>query len=314
MVLNTPLLKINYQYKNEIKSVYAKLEYLNISGSIKDRIVYFHLDKLLKNKQLKGPLVEATSGNTGIALASYGARHKLPVVIYMPNWVSDERRQLLKQYGATVYLVSKEEGGFKTCVKKAKQYALTHHGYYFNQFANEDNVLCHKITTAKEVIQKISVDGFVCGIGTGGTFTGIAKALKEVNPKVHLYALEPTNMSLIKNGTNGFHQIEGIGDEFIPEIVDLNLIEDILLISDEEALEMSQKLARELGLGVGISSGANLLAAIKMHDKIDGNILTVLPDDNKKYMTTNLFKDEYDDLDINLLSYEIVGEDEDEII
>ena len=178
-----------------------------------------------------------------------------------------------------------------------------------NQFSNKDNVLAHYETTGKEIIDKIKVDGFISGIGTGGTLTGIAQKIKESN-NATIYALEPKNMSLIKNGTCGEHKIEGIGDEFLPDILDLNIIDDIILISDEEAIKMSQKLATELGIGVGISSGANMIGAILMHEKIEGNIVTIFPDDLKKYITTDLSKQIINDNlisnKIKLLNFEII--------
>ena len=291
LIGNTPLIKINYIYKEKRKSIYVKLEYYNLSGSIKDRVAYYMIKEARKKGQLKDnmPIIEATSGNTGIALSALGAYYKHPVYIFMPDWVSEERKKIMQMYGANVTLISKEEGGFIECVRQAEKLSNKINGYLTNQFSNVDNVLAHYETTGQEIIDKIYVNGFITGIGTGGTLVGISKKLKEHSDTV-IYALEPQNMSLIKNGTKGEHKIEGIGDEFIPDIVDLNLIDDILLISDDEAIKMSQKLAKELGIGVGISSGANMIGAILMHEKIDGNIVTVFPDDLKKYTTTDLSK------------------------
>ena len=311
LIGNTPMIKINYKYKDKIKYVYAKLEYYNLSGSIKDRVAYYMICKAKEKGILTEnmPLIEATSGNTGISLSALGSYFKHPVFIFMPDWVSEERIKIMQMYGANVTLISKEEGGFTRCIKEAKNLANKINGFLTNQFSNMDNVLAHYETTGEEIVQKIKVDGFISGIGTGGTLVGTAKKLKEYND-VSIYAIEPKNMSLIKMGTKGSHKIEGIGDEFIPDIIDLNLIDDIILIEDDEAIKMSQKLATSLGIGVGISSGANLLGAILMHEKIDGNIVTIFPDDLKKYITTDLSKpinnDKLLSSQIELLNYEIV--------
>lgn len=305
---NTPMIKINYKYKNKIRSIYAKLEYYNLTGSIKDRVAYYILnDAIEKGKLKKGmPIVEATSGNTGISLAALGAFMKHKVVIFMPDWVSEERSKILKIYGAEVHLISKEEGGFTRCIEEAKRYAEENDGFLTNQFSNQMNIIAHEKTTGREIINKIVPDGFISGIGTGGTLMGVASALKEKNPCCHIWALEPTNMSLIKTGKTGTHKIDGIGDEFIPEIVELEQIENILLISDEEALSISSMLASELGLGVGISSGANMLAAIRMEEDMGGNIVTVFPDDLKKYISSDLSKNIKKLEEIEFLDYEII--------
>ena len=311
LIGNTPLIKINYKYQDQIKSIYVKLEYYNLTGSIKDRVAYYMIMKAKKRKELKDnmPIIEATSGNTGISIAAIGSYFKHPVYIFMPDWVSKERIEIMKMYGANVILVSREEGGFTECIKRAKLLANSIGGFLTNQFSNKDNVLAHYETTGKEIIDKIKVDGFISGIGTGGTLVGIGKKIKEQN-EATIYAIEPENMSLIKMGTKGEHKIEGIGDEFIPDIVDLNIIDDILLISDSEAINMSQKIAKELGIGVGISSGANLFGAIMMQEKVKGNIVTVFPDDLKKYITTDLSKkikeQNLKSNQITLLNYEII--------
>lgn len=310
LIGNTPLIKINYKYKGQIKSVYSKLEYYNFSGSIKDRVAYYMILKAKEKGLLKDnmPIIEATSGNTGISLSALGSYYKHPVYIFMPDWVSNERIKIMEMYGANVTLISKEQGGFKECIRMAKELSKQINGFYINQFSNLNNVLAHYETTGKEIVEKIKVDGFITGIGTGGTLVGTAKKIKDLN-SAKIYAIEPKNMSLIKEGTIGMHKIEGIGDEFIPDIVDLNIIDDIILITDEEAISMSQKLAKELGIGVGISSGANMIGAILMHEKIDGNIVTVFPDDLKKYITTDLTKKQPNNLitnEITLLDFEII--------
>ena len=300
------MIKINYKYNNKIKSIYAKLEYYNLTGSIKDRVV----DYILKNSDIKKDqvLVEATSGNTGISLSALGALRGNPVVIFMPDFVSSERIKLMKLYGACVNLFSLDEGGFDRCLIEAKKYVLEHDGFLLNQFSNPLNISCHYNTTALEIINALDkIDGFVSGIGSGGTIMGIGKRLKEKGAKI--IALEPLEAPLLKKGITGSHKIEGIGDSFIPSILDKNLIDDIYLISSDEAILMSQMLASKLGLGVGISSGANMLASILANEEINGNIVTVFPDDNKKYLSTDLGKEikgEFITDKIELLNYEVL--------
>lgn len=312
LIGNTPIIKINYEYKNKLNSVYTKLEFYNITGSIKDRVAYYMIIKAKQKGLLKEnmPIIEATSGNTGISLSALGAYFKHPVYIFMPDWVSQERIKIMQMYGANVTLISKEEGGFTKCIEKAEELAFKLKGFLTNQFSNLDNLLAHYETTGVEILKKIIPDGFISGIGTGGTLIGTGKKLKEVNPDVKIYALEPTNMALIKTEKIGSHKIEGIGDEFIPNIVDLDIIDDIILIDDEEAIVMAQNIAKTLGIGVGISSGANLLASILMHETVEGNIVTVFPDDLKKYITTDLSKTINNSKlianQIKLLDYEII--------
>lgn len=313
LIGNTPLIKINYKYKNKINSIYTKLEYYNLTGSIKDRIVYYILNKAIKENKLKEdmPLVEATSGNTGISLSAIGAYLNHQVYIFMPDWVSRERIDIMRLYGAHVILVSKNDGGFKKCVELAEEFSNKHNGFLLNQFKTQDNIDAHYLSTCKEIVDKINVDAFVSGIGTGGTLMGIAKRLKEVNNNTCIYALEPDTMSLIKTGNVSSHKIEGIGDDFIPDIVNLDLIDDIVLVNDMDAINMSKKIACELGIGVGISSGANMIAAILLHEKGYNNVVTVFPDDLKKYLSTDLNKDINLNSDnvsnsVELIDYEVI--------
>jgi cysteine synthase A len=207
----------------------------------------------------------------------------------MPDWVSLERRKLIEMYGAHVHLVSKEEGGFKRALELAEEFAKETGAYRPLQFDNKLNVEAQYNSTGKEIIDDLpDVNAFVSGIGTGGTLMGIGKRLKENNPNSKVYALEPSTLSILKMGMEeGSHMIEGIGDDFIPGIVEKELIDDIVLIDDLDAINMSKRIAKEFGLGIGISSGANFLASVLMDDE-DLNIATVFPDDNKKYITTKL--------------------------
>lgn len=318
LIGNTPMIKINYRLNNELKSVYVKLESYNLSGSIKDRIAYYILKKAKERNELKEgmPIIEVTSGNTGIAFAALGAYYKHPVTIFMPDWASKERIKLLKLYGANVVLVSKEEGGFEECIKRADELAFKTNGYRPNQFDNLDNVNAHYYTTAKEILNQVPtlINGFVSGIGTGGTLMGIGKRLKEQNIETKIIAIEPIGAAILKDGyvEKSEHLIEGIGDGLIPKIVDRKVIDDIYLIDDKDAVNMSRLLARKLGLAVGISSGANLLGAIKFQKENFGTVVTVFPDDNKKYLSTELsnsvdLNSDFLSNQIELLDYEIIA-------
>ncbi len=308
---NTPMIKIKYKYNNEIKYVYAKLEYYNLTGSIKDRVIKYIMDKAYKEKKLKKfqPIVEATSGNTGISLAALGSLYHNPVYIFMPNWTSKERVKIMEIYGAKVNLISKEDGGFLECIKRANKLSDKLLGFRPNQFENEDNVLAHYHTTALEILNQCNqISGFVSGVGTGGTLIGVAKKLKEINHNIKIIAIEPEQLPIISKGIKiGKHKIEGIGDEFIPKLFNRELVDKIITIDDDDAINMARLLASKLGLGVGISSGANFLGAVL--SKID-NIVTVFPDDLKKYLSTDLIKQNNKENlisnQIQLIDYEII--------
>jgi len=311
---NTPMIKINYKYNDKVKKVFAKLEYFNLTGSIKDRVAFYIINNAKKRGILKEgmPIVESTSGNTGIALSALGAYYKHPVYIFMPDWASRERIKLMEGYGAKVYLFSKEEGGFKRCVIESKKLAEKINGFLANQFANEDNYLSHYETTGEEILNQTpeKIGGFVSGIGTGGTLMGIGDKLKEKYNDICITAIEPDKMPLLSGGkVLAQHKIEGIGDDFIPELVNQNKIDKIIKINDDDAINMSRKLSRQLGIGVGISSGANLIGSILLADDIEDNVVTVFADDNKKYLSTDLIKDinnnkEFFSNKVELLNYE----------
>ena len=306
LIGNTPIIKINYEYEGKSGSIYTKLEFYNFTGSIKDRMALHIIKKERENGNLlEGqPIVEVTSGNTGIAFSAIGTLFGHDVHIFMPDWVSLERRQLIEMYGAHVHLVSKEEGGFKKALELADEFAKEIDAYKPLQFDNELNVEAQYNTTGKEIIDAVpDVNAFVSGIGTGGTLMGIGKRLKDNNPNSKIIALEPSTLSILKMGMEeGSHLIEGIGDDFIPGIIDEDLIDDIVLIHDCDAINMSKRIAKEFGLGIGISSGANFLASVIV-DSDDLKIATVFPDDNKKYITTKL--SEKIDEDSKLISNKI---------
>ena len=301
---NTPMVKIDFEYLGKKLTTYVKLEMFNLTGSIKDRVAYY----MLKNGNLKegAEIVEATSGNTGISLAALGAFYNHKVHIFMPDWASVERRRMMEGYGAELTLISREDGGFSKCLEEAKKYALKHKAFYPDQFSNENNILAHYETTGAEILRQLpeKIGGFVSGVGTGGTLLGTSKRLKERYPDMITCAIEPENMPLISGGKiKGAHKIEGIGDDFIPKLVDKNLIDKIFLINDEDAMQMARIISRKLGIGVGISSGANFIGSALLGSEIMRPVATVFADDNKKYVSTDLFKDE--NLDDNLISNNI---------
>lgn len=301
---NTPMVKIDFEYLGKKLTTYVKLEMFNLTGSIKDRVAYY----MLKNGNLKegAEIVEATSGNTGISLAALGAFYNHKVHIFMPDWASVERRRMMEGYGAELTLISREDGGFSKCLEEAKKYALKHKAFYPDQFSNENNILAHYETTGAEILRQLpeKIGGFVSGVGTGGTLLGTSKRLKERYPDMITCAIEPENMPLISGGKiKGAHKIEGIGDDFIPKLVDKNLIDKIFLINDEDAMQMARIISWKLGIGVGISSGANFIGSVLLGSEIMMPVATVFADDNKKYVSTDLFKDE--NLDDNLISNNI---------
>ena len=311
---NTPMIKINYEYKGKQKYIYAKLEYYNITGSIKDRVAYY----IIKNAKQRGDLkegmqiIEATSGNTGISIAALGAYYNHPVYIFMPDWASKERVELMKSFGANIILISREDGGFIKCVEEAKKLAKEKNGFLSNQFANIDNFEAHYETTGKEINKQVpeEIGGFVSGVGTGGTLMGTTARLKEKFKNMKTIAIEPDKMPIISQGKIlGQHKIEGIGDDFVPDLVDKSKIDEIILINDEDAINMSRRLSKELGLGVGISSGANLIGSVLANENMEKPIVTVFADDNKKYLSTDLSKEidnnkEFISNQIKLIDYE----------
>lgn len=309
---HTPMIKIEYKNKGNINYIYTKLEYYNPTGSIKDRVAYYIITKAKERGKLKPqmPIVEATSGNTGISLAALGTYFKHPVYIFMPEWASTERVKLMENYGAKVILISREQGGFKRCLEEAEKLAKEKNGFLANQFSNSDNLLAHYETTGEEIINELpeKVSAFISGVGTGGTLMGIGKKLQKWDKNIQIVALEPNKMPLIsQNKMIGPHKIEGIGDDFVPDLVDKNCIDKIILVDDEDAINMSRKLAKELGLGVGISSGANIIASILYQEKINKPVVTVFADDNKKYLSTDLSKEIDPNKDFISNKIELVG-------
>lgn len=287
----TPLIRIRYRLDGRESEIFAKLEFYNPSGSIKDRMAAYILARAAERGELPAgrPIVEMTSGNTGIAFAALGALTGHPVHIFMPDWASRERRQLMEMYGARVYPVSAAQGGFAGALALAAQAAGELDAFQPRQFENADNPAAHYYGTGEEIARELPrVTDFVAGVGSGGTLMGTARRLKEQGP-VRAVAVEPDAMPLLSGGTaRGEHCIEGISDGFIPPIVDRRLLDGVRVVNDRDAVCMADRLARRLGLGVGISSGANFLGAA-LQDGVPGRtVCTVFPDDNKKYLSTVL--------------------------
>ena len=318
LVGNTPLIKVNLKYQGKPVSLYAKLEYFNLSGSIKDRMALEVLRSAYKSGALrKGDLiVEATSGNAGIAFCALGRALGHPVRIYMPDWMSLERISLMKSYGADVRLVSHGEGGFVGSIQMAEDLARTRNDVFLpRQFSNEDNCNAHCGSTGPEIMHQLGCvpEAFVAGVGTGGTVMGVGRALKAYNTAVKIHPMEPAESPTLTTGYKvGKHRIQGVSDEFIPEIVCLETLDDVVCVNDGDGIIMAQKLSADLGLAVGISSGANLIAALKVQQEMGGNakVVTIFCDDNKKYLSTDLtkvepVKDSYLSTDIELIDYEV---------
>jgi len=303
LIGNTPLLEIEFLYKGKPRTIYAKAEYLNMTGSIKDRMALY----IMREAYAKGAIkpgfrvIEATSGNTGIAFSAISRALGHPVTIFMPDWMSDERKNLIRSLGADIVLVSKEEGGFLGSIKRTQEMAADDEKTFLpRQFQNADNSMAHYTTTGPEIwwqlrFHNIKPDAFVAGVGTGGTIMGTGRFLKEQNPAIKLYPLEPSNSPTMSTGYKvGAHRIQGISDEFIPEIVKLDQLDEVVAVDDGDSIIMAQKLASELGIAVGISSGANFLGALMKLEELgsDARVVTVFSDDNKKYLSTGLMKKE----------------------
>ena len=302
LVGNTPMLEIHYRYNGRPGCVYVKCEHYNLTGSVKDRMALYVLHKAYATGALKpgDTIAEATSGNTGISLAAIGKSLGHPVTIVMPDWLSRERTEILKSLGANVIHVSKQDGGFKGSIRLTEQLAEKANVFLPRQFSNEGNVEAHRLTTALEIWDQLESigrvpDAFVAGVGTGGTVMGVGAGLRALNSNILVHPLEPAESPTLTAGHKvGSHRIQGISDEFIPPIVRLDELDSILQANDGDSILMAQLLSRQLGLAVGISSGANVIGAIQLADKLGpvSTVVTLLPDSNKKYLSTDLVREE----------------------
>ena len=290
MIGNTPMIKLNNIGNSNL---YVKLEKYNPAGSIKDRAVYYMVENLEKNGLLKkgDVLVEATSGNTGIALSMIGSLKGYKVIIVMPETMSVERRTLMKAYGAELILTDGSLG-MKGSIEKMNKLLSENSNYIsLKQFDNEYNPLAHYETTGVEIYNQVKdIDIFVCGVGTGGTISGVGKYLKEQNPNIKVVAVEPEGSPVISKNKKGSHKIQGIGAGFIPKNYNENVVDEVMTITDEESYKGVRIMAQKEGILVGILSGANVYAALKLCEMYpDKKIVTVAPDGIDKYMSMGIF-------------------------
>ncbi len=323
MVGNTPLLAVHFRRHGHTHTIYAKAEFLNLTGSIKDRMALHVLREAYRTGELRpgDTIAEATSGNTGIAFAAIGRALRHPVIIYMPDWMSPERTSLIRSFGATIVPVSKEQGGFLGSIEFCESLGRENQNVFLpRQFSNEANIDAHRLTTGPEIAFQLArigreVTAFVAGVGTGGTVMGVGGFLKSQYPSVRVHPLEPAESPTLSTGAKtGKHRIQGISDEFVPSICELHTMNGVVAISDGDAILMAQKLSGTLGLGVGISSGANFLGAARAIERYGkrATVATVFCDDNKKYVSTDLMREEpiestYLTPEIELLGYEALA-------
>jgi len=303
MIGNTPLLAVEFTFRGRRRVIYAKSEQFSMTGSIKDRMALYILERAYFEERIRPghTIAEATSGNTGIAFAALGRALGHPVTIFMPDWMSRERIDLIHSLGASIVPVSRVQGGFLGSIRMSEEMAAMRDDVFLpQQFSNQANVDAHECTTGPEIwwqlqYHNLTTDAFVAGVGTGGTVMGVGAFLRRQNPKVKIHPLEPAESPTLSTGSKvGQHRIQGISDEFIPAILDLKAVDEVIAVSDGDAILMAQKLSAELGLAVGISSGANFLGALKVQNQLgpDAVVVTVFADDNKKYLTTDLLREE----------------------
>lgn len=298
---HTPLIRLNRITDASMAEVLVKYEAVNVGGSIKTRTAYNMLHEAERRGDIKKDtiIVEPTSGNQGIGLSLVGAVRGYAVRIIMPDSVSVERRKLCQAYGAEVILVH-DDGNIGECIDQCMNIAASMakedpRVYIPGQFVNPDNPAVHKLYTAQEILADVDgpIHGFCCGIGTGGTISGVGEALKEKNPSIEIWAVEPEHAAILSGGTVGTHIQMGIGDGLIPENLNQEIYSNITIVSDEEALEMSKRLAREEGLLCGISSGSDVVGALRLAKKLGPGktVVTILSDTGERYYSTPLFED-----------------------
>ena len=296
---NTPVIRLNRMPEEDSARVLVKMEALNVGGSIKTRTAMNMIEQAEKDGLISEDtiIVEPTSGNQGIGLALVGAVKGYKTIIIMPDSVSEERRKLVRQYGAEVVLIH-DAGDIGACIDECLKTALRMRDedprvFVPQQFENPNNTLTHKKYTALEIMAQVAgpIDGFCSGIGTGGTITGIGEVLRAQYPDIEIWAAEPENAAILAGGTVGTHMQMGIGDGIIPDILNREIYDDIYVVTDQEAIETARRLAREEGLACGISSGTNVAAAIRLAEKLGPGktVVTVLPDTAERYYSTQLF-------------------------
>jgi len=293
LIGNTPIIKLNKLPEN-YADIYVKLECFNPGGSVKDRIAWKMIDEAEKSGELKpgGTIVEPTSGNTGIGAAMVGAARGYRVVLVMPETMSIERRKIMQAFGAEVILTEGAKG-MRGAIEKAEQLVREHGYFMLRQFDNINNVKAHEETTAKELLKDFpeGFDAFVAGIGTGGTITGVGNVLKKQFPNIKFVAVEPKDSPVLSGGNPGPHKIQGIGAGFVPRILNTNVYDEIIPVANEDAFNMSRRLAKEYGILVGISSGAAVHAAFLVAQKLGKGkkVVVIAPDNGERYLSTPLF-------------------------
>ncbi len=303
LIGNTPLLEIHFTYKGSPRKIYAKSENLNMTGSIKDRMALHILEKAYENKTIKpgDMIVEATSGNTGISFSAIGRALGHPVSIFMPDWMSRERVDLISSMGAKINPVTREQGGFLGSIKLTEELASNNENVFLPcQFSNDANCEAHYNNTAPEIwwqlkFRSLTPEAFCAGVGTGGTIMGVGRRFKEYKQDIKIHPIEPAESPTLTTGHKvGSHRIQGISDEFIPAIMDLGKTDSVIAVHDGDAIIMAQKLSAQLGLAVGISSGANFIGALMAQNELgeESVVATVFPDSNKKYLSTDLLRNE----------------------
>lgn len=304
LIGNTPLIKIEYKYKNQKRKAYFKAEWFNLTGSIKDRVAYKIITDAIENGELNSnkKIVETTSGNMGLSLTAVAKAFNIQTVIFMPKFMSEERKSLLRMYGAELHLTD----SFKQAFEEAGKYAKENNGFLSLQFENPSNAKAHE-ETAKEILRqtKGKVTSFVAGMGTSGTLMGVGKYLKK-NVNAKIIGLEPFSSQVFSRGYSlGHHKIQGLSDDIIPKLYEKEVVDELVKVTDDDAIAMAQKLAREFGIAVGISGGANFVGAVISGED---NVVSVFSDDNKKYLSTDLVNPVKSELvdNIELISFRAI--------
>lgn len=322
LIGGTPMIALDLRWRGHRRRVYAKAEFLNLTGSIKDRMAIRVLGDAFQTGQLRpgDTIAEATSGNTGIALSAVGRALGCAVRIFMPDWMSAERRALIGAFGAELKLVSRAEGGFLGAIAQTQALAQARSDVFLpRQFDNPVNVLAHQEGTGPEILAQLDQAGiqplgFIAGVGTGGTVMGVARALRARDSAIRIHPLEPAESPTLSTGHKiGSHRIQGISDDFIPDILKLGELNEPIAVPDGDGILMAQRLAAELGLGVGISSGANLIGALRVQEALghEAPVVTIFCDDNKKYLSTDLARTEpvrenYCTPEVELIGYTVL--------
>ena len=292
----TPVTQIRNVLESPSASLWAKLESFNPGGSVKDRICLGMIEAAEKSGKLKPgmTIVEPTSGNTGIGLALVAAVKGYELILTMPDTMSEERRSLLAAYGAKIVLTP-DSKGMHAAIEKAREISQNQNYFMPQQFNNPANPAAHRSETAKEILQQIGrIDALVLGVGTGGTITGVGDVLRKENPRLKIYAVEPSSSPVLKGKPAGYHNIQGIGAGFVPSVLDTSIYDEVIAITEEEAISCTRNLAKQEGLLVGISSGAACAAAIRVASKlaVEKTVLTIFCDTGERYLTTDIFQAE----------------------